>query len=270
MIRRHGEIFQYRLYCDESGDHTFKQIDIDNHRYLGLLGIWFEQQTYYRDFFRRLEEFKESIFGRREPDDEPICLHRKDIIERKGVFGKLCNADLNRQFQAGLLELVAEARYRMACVVLDKNTHSTKTYRELYHPYHYSLATLLERYAGWLERVGDKGDVMAESRAKTEDRLLSKAFEQTYLGGTRFHSAERFQKVLTSKKLKLKRKEHNIAGLQLADLLAYPFRREMIHERRDEPIPLDFSAELLEAARPKMNRHLYNGTITGYGKVWLS
>src|SRR5207253_2513511 len=118
----------------------------------------------------RLKAFKQDIFGRRDPDDDSICLHRKDIIERKGIFGRLCNAELNRRFQGGLLELIAEGRYRMTCVVLDKNTHEKKAYRRLFHPYHYCLATLLERYAGWLERAGDKGDVMAESRAKTEDR----------------------------------------------------------------------------------------------------
>jgi Protein of unknown function (DUF3800) len=270
MPRLPGQVYQYRLYCDESGDHTFQKSNIDNHRYLGLLGVWFEQQTCYREFYERLEAFKQNIFGRRDPDDDSICLHRKDIIERKGVFGRLCNAELNRRFQDGLLELIAGGRYRMTGVVLDKNTHETKTYRELFHPYHYCLATLLERYAGWLEWVGDRGDVMAESRAKSEDRLLSKAFEDVYSGGTRVHNADRFQKVLTSKKLKFKGKEHNIAGLQLADLLAYPFRREMILEHRDEPIPKDFSAELLDAARRKMNRHIYRGTVSGYGKVWLT
>jgi len=269
MPIRRGEVLRYRLYCDESGDHTFQKIDVDNHRYLGLLGVWFEQETNYREFFKKLEELKASIFDR-DPDDEPICLHRKDIIERKGVFGKLCNTERNRRFEDGLLALISEARYRMTCVVLDKNTHGTKTYRELYHPYHYCLAALLERYTGLLEITGHRGDVMAESRAKTEDRLLSEAFERTYSEGTRFHSAERFQKVLTSKELKFKKKEHNIAGLQLADLLAYPFRREMILELRGQPIPKDFSADLLDAARPKINRHLYDKTITGYGKVWLS
>jgi hypothetical protein len=37
-----GEKKRFRLYIDESGDHTFTLADDDNHRYLGLLGVWFD------------------------------------------------------------------------------------------------------------------------------------------------------------------------------------------------------------------------------------
>jgi len=77
------------------------------------------------------------------------------------------------------------------------------------------------------------------------------------------------QAVLTSREIKLKKKEHAIPGLELADLLVYPFKREMIAERRGEDLPEDFSATLLDAARPKMNCLLSTRRIAGYGKVWL-
>jgi Protein of unknown function (DUF3800) len=259
----------YRLYIDESGDHTFTLVDSDSHRYLGLLGAWFERDIHYRSFSNEIERFKAEIF-QPDPDDDPICLHRKDIVERRGIFGRLRDPVLNRRFEEGLLRSVGTARFRMACVTLDKKVHQEKRYRELFHPYHYCLAALLERYAGWLEHVGARGDVMAEARGKSEDRLLSEAFEATIMTGTRFHSAERFQKVLTSRKLKLKKKHHNIAGLQLADLLVYPLRREMILEQRGEPLPQDFSSRLLSACRERINRHRSDGRVVGYGKILLS
>ena len=167
------------------------------------------------------------------------------------------------------MEVVRNATFQITCVVVDKKEHKEKIYRTLIHPYHYCISALLERYAGWLEHIGLEGDVMAESRGKGEDEQLRLAFETTLERGTAFHSGERFRRVLTSGKIKLKKKDHDIAGLQLADLLAYPFKREMIAERRGEQPPADFSSRLLDAARSKINRHLYTGRIAGYGKVWL-
>jgi uncharacterized protein DUF3800 len=259
----------YRLYVDESGDHTFSRREGDHHRYLALLGVWFEQTIHYPNFCSQLDRLKDAVFEPH-PDDGPICLHRKDLIERRGIFGRLYDPSLNTRFEALLLEAVSQGKFRMTCVVLDKEVHETKTYRQLLHPYHYCLAALLERYAGWLEHIGAKGDVMAEARGRTEDRLLEEAFANTFTQGTRLHSAERFQRVLTSNKVKFKTKRDNIAGLQLADLLAYPLRREMILERRVESIPNDFSARLVEAARVRLNRHSSKGQIPGYGKVWLA
>jgi hypothetical protein len=259
---------RYRLYIDESGDHTFQLADDDNHRYLGLLGIWFDTDVPYKAFSRNLNDLKQEIFDRH-PDDPVICLHRKDLVGRKGVFRRLRDRDLNERFERGLVKVVDEARFCMTCVVIDKASHRTKTYRELFHPYHYCLATLLERYSGWLDRNRSVGDVMAESRGGREDQELRTAFEITLQKGTRFHAPQDFQKVLSSGEIKLKKKEHAIPGLELADLLAYPFKREMIAEHRGDDVAEDFSSVLLEAARQKINCHLSTKRVTGYGKVWL-
>lgn len=259
---------RYRLYIDESGDHTFNLVDQDNHRYLGLLGIWFDADAPYKAYARSVEALKAEIFGWH-PDDNPVCLHRKDILERRKIFSRLRDPDLNQRFEAQLLRVVHDARYCMSCVVIDKALHRTKTYRQLFHPYHFCIAALLERYAGWLEQAGAEGDVMAESRGRSEDQELLEAFEITLEKGTRFFSPQRFQKVVTSNKIKLKKKEHAIPGLELADLLAYPFKREMVAERRGDKPAEDFSAALLDAARQKMHCQLRTGRISGYGKVWL-
>jgi len=259
---------KYRIYIDESGDHTLHLADNDNHRYLGLLGLWFDTDVPYRAFAQALTELKRDVFSWH-PDDPSICLHRKDLIDRKGIFRQLRNPELNERFERGLLKIVGEARFCMTCVVIDKASHHAKTHRELVHPYHYCLAALLERYAGWLSIEKSVGDIMAESRGGREDQDLRTAFESTLQKGTRFHTPEQFQTVLTSREIKLKKKEHAIAGLELADLLAYPFKREMIAESRREDLPKDFGSVLLGAARPKMNCQVSTGRVEGYGKVWL-
>ncbi|MES1241988.1 MAG: DUF3800 domain-containing protein [Acidobacteriota bacterium] len=244
---------------DESGDHTLQLADNDNHRYLGLLGLWFETGDPYRGFAGELEALKEEIFGPH-PDDDPICLHRKDIVERRGIFGRLRDRDLNARFELGLIDLVSRARFNLACVVLDKLEHGDRLLRERSHPYHDCLAALLERYAGWLDSQELKGDVIAESRGSKEDQQLQQEFRRTLENGTRFLPPEIFRSTLTSTKIKLKKKEHAVAGLQLADLLAYPFKREIVAHRRGAEAPKDFSAAVLNAARAQ---------ILEGGVVWL-
>ena len=74
---------RYRLYIDESGDHTYKLLDDLSHRYLSLLGVWFRQVDHYTTFAEDLDRFKREVFGPR--PDAPVVLHRSDIINRKGL-----------------------------------------------------------------------------------------------------------------------------------------------------------------------------------------
>ncbi|HEY3580233.1 MAG TPA: hypothetical protein VGK82_06795 [Pyrinomonadaceae bacterium] len=110
---------RYRLYIDESGDHTYNKLDNVGHRYLALLGVWFRQSDDYLLFARELERFRDNLFGER--PDNPVILHRSDILNRRGPFGILRDNDKRNAFDNGLLKLIEEARFKMTCVLLDKN-----------------------------------------------------------------------------------------------------------------------------------------------------
>jgi len=71
---------------------------------------------------------------------------------------------------------------------------------------------------------------MAESRGGKEDRRLKLSFRRLWEKGTDYVSFKLFQSVFTSRELKVKPKANNIAGLQLADLLAHPSRNEILRE----------------------------------------
>ena len=92
------------------------------------------------------------------------------------------------------------------------------------------MALLLERYCFLLEEKGVVGDAMCESRGGKEDRRLKDSFNRLYRKGTDYVKSERFQNVLTSCQLKVKPKTSNVSGLQLADIVAHPSRREMLLE----------------------------------------
>ncbi len=259
---------RYRLYLDESGDHSFNLLDKPGHRYLALLGVWFRMKDEYPEFADQLEAFKRTIFGPR--PDSPVVLHRSDIINRKGPFHILLDPAIRERFNTGLVQLVASAKFKLVCVVIDKQSHCVK-YSSPFHPYHYCLAGMLDRYSGWLNYKNAVGDVLAESRGGEEDLQLKQAYTRVFESGTLMFSHERHQRALTSKDIKLDKKNANIAGLQLADLLAYPVKQTCLVERGCIPDPGDVFGKQLLAAIPdkKFNRHETSGGIDGYGKVWL-
>jgi hypothetical protein len=258
---------RYRLYIDESGDHTYNLLDDTSRRYLALLGVWFQQSKDYVEFVDHLERFKRTIFGPR--PDKPVVLHRSKIINRKGPFGLLCNPQVHKRFDAALIEVVRQAHFRMVCVIIDKQTHLAR-YASPFHPYHYCLAAMLDRYSGWLNYKNCVGDVVAESRGREEDLQLEQAYHRVYRSGTLMFSHEHHQKALTSKDIKLKPKTANIAGLQLADIIAYPVRQAMLFEKGKIVNPGEtFGRQIYEAAKGSFNVNTGTGHVEGYGKVWL-
>lgn len=74
---------------------------------------------------------------------------------------------------------------------------------------------------------------MGESRKEREDLPMKETYSYYWNESQRRCGTEL---PLTSKELKLKPKAHDILGTQLADLLAYPTRQEILSERglRDE------------------------------------
>jgi hypothetical protein len=111
---------------------------------------------------------------------------------------------------------------------------------------------------------------MAESRGGKENRLLANSYSRHYERGAWVTKAEFFQRALTTRKLKIKQKSANIAGLQLADLLGHPVKRAILVEsgHSDEPLA-PFASRVLQALQNRFNRHLYKGDVWGYGKVFF-
>ena len=255
---------RYRLYIDESGDHVYEHLADERHRYLCLLGCWFRGDSY-EQFHANLEAFK-KLHVPHSPD-EPVILHREDIVNRRGPFWRLRDEAARVAFDDALVGLVAETSFTLVAVLIDKAALRSK-YPTPSHPYHLALGFMLQRYCGYLNHVSRQGDVMAESRGGREDRLLMDSYSRVYGQGVWMTHAADFQRALTSKQLKVKPKSFNIAGLQLADILAHPVRDMVLayHGRRDKQFA-PFSERILVAVKNKYNRQLYSGDVEGYGFV---
>jgi hypothetical protein len=78
-----------------------------------------------------------------------------------------------------------------------------------------------------------------------------------------------FQTTLSSGEIKLKPKETNISGLQLADLLAYPARRRILEEAGRGSPTSGFTKEVADVLEKKYNRRCLNLQVAGYGKICL-
>ena len=190
-----------------------------------------------------------------------------EIINRKGSFWRLRKPETQQSFNADLLNIIKSTDFLIISVVIDK-LRLKQSYPDPFHPYHIALGFMLQRYCGYLNHINRTGDVLAESRGGREDQLLKNAYNHIYVHGDMHHSASFFKQVLTSSELKLKKKSFNIAGLQLADLLAHPVSREiliengLINESKDT-----FGRQITNVIQGKYNRHLYDGRVEGYGKI---
>lgn len=253
----------YRMYVDESGDHTFEKLDDGGHRYLALVGVVFRLQDTYPDFHDRLEALKEDIWGRRL--DYPVVLHRTEIIERKSDFYILQDDDKRMRFDQGLLKVIQDSKYILLATVIDKRDH--QKYPDPIHPYHYCMTALLERYCLWLNERGEMGDVLAEARGAREDRALGAAYAAFYRGGTRFVDADAVQRALSSKEVKLKKKDANVSGLQLADVIAQPVKQWVLWKKSLAPEPTGFGRSVAEAATAKFRTR--GSRSDGYGWKWF-
>ena len=260
---------RYRLYIDESGDHTYYKLEDPAKRYLGLIGIFMETEYYRTTFQPEIEGLKQKHFPHN--PDEPVILHREDIINRRGPFWRLRDSERERAFNEDFLQFLKEQGYCIINVVIDKKAHIERYSEAAYHPYHYCLTALLERYCGFLNFYNAQGDVLAESRGANEDIKLKGAYQKLYREGTWYRDPKFFRQALTSSEIKVKPKSANIAGLQLSDLLAHPSKQEILVEERRIDDPGDnFGKQICQRIQAKYNQQVYEGRIRGYGKVFLS
>lgn len=259
----------YRLYCDEVGNHDMEHVDDPNQRFLGLTGVIVESTHMRQTILPEMNQLKSEFF--QSDPDEPVIFHRKELVNKRPPFDVLLNIDTEQRFNSAVLDSLTRWDYRVITVVIDKKTHRDQYRVWRYHPYHYCLAVLLERFVLWLESIDSRGDVLVESRGGKEDLKLKDSYARLFREGTDFVDVVRWQTRLTSKELKVKPKYANIAGLQLADIIAHPSRLEVLAEAgllQDDR--QTFGKQICEVLRTgKYLRHPRTGEIRGYGKKLL-
>jgi hypothetical protein len=258
---------KYRMYVDEVGNSDLAASQNPNHRYLSLTGVIISLDDVKESVFPAIESLKSRYFNSH-PDD-PVIFHRKEMVNQRPPFDTLRNEEVQTNFNCELLALLTEFDYTVITTVLDKLEHHRKYQVWRFDPYHYCLTVLVERFAKWLERMNTGGDVMAESRGGKEDRQLKDSFTNVYESGTSFVAPEIIQNRLSSRQLKVKSKSNNIAGLQLADIIAHPSYRATLARHERQALPGNFGGQIAEILEREEYDRSPQGRIDGWGRKWL-
>jgi len=258
---------KYRMYIDEVGNSDLNASKDPNHRFLSLTGVILDLGYVETTVFPDLEDLKRRYFSSH-PDD-PVVLHRKELVNKKPPFDSLNDPVIETRFNQDLLAILSRLQYRVITAVIDKLEHQQRYETWRFDPYHYCLTVLVERYVLWLKETGQTGDVMAESRGGKEDRRLKASFERVFGKGSDFIKPEVFEAHLTSRQLKVKPKSNNIAGLQLADLIAHPSFRAFQARRNNQALPDNFGGQIAQILENEKLHRSSQGKIEGWGRKWL-
>lgn len=258
---------KYRLYIDEVGNSDLGSSKDPNHRYLSLTGIILELDYVATTVFPAIEALKRDYFNSH--PDEPVILHRKELINKKFPFESLRDAATEVAFNRDILHLLRTFDYTVITVAIDKLEHKQRYQTWRFDPYHYCMDVIVERFISCLKSRNAVGDVMTESRGGREDILLKDSFLRVYANGTDFVKPEEFAARLTSKQLKMKPKSNNIAGLQLADIIAHPSFQVMLTRRASQSLPDNFGGKIGKILEESKYVRSFGGQIEDWGIEWL-
>jgi hypothetical protein len=246
----------FRLYIDESGDHTYKSVQDLSRRYLGLTGVLIRKSHYDPAIPRELERIKRDFFAY-DPDMPPI-LTRKNIIKRRGSFRVLLDPAENARWEDTLIEFYRDIlRAQIFTVVIDKHEHLQRYPVDTWNPYTYSLAVLLRRVRGFLKIDGCTADIMPEARGDTEDNQLLAAYVTLRTDKSYWGTGDEYREVYPLERLLFRRKDQNAAGLQIADLIAAEQKALTVQEA-GKPLPRTigaFGQRLNDAIAMKINQY---------------
>lgn len=258
----------YRMFVDEVGHADLRASHDPKQRYLSLTGLIFELEYHDNKVTELVERLKVRHFPAR-TDGKPLVFHRKELVNGNYPFDILKDPAVKEEFDGHLLWLLQYLEYTVISATIDKLEHLNRYTVWHHHPYHYCQEVLLERYAMWLARRSQQGDVFAEARGRKEDALLKKAFRFIYNNGSAHMRADNFRACFTKSDVKLYRKAENIAGLQLADLVAHPSFRVMLARRNRHALPENFGGRIGKILEDSKYDRSWSGQIEGYGRKWL-
>jgi hypothetical protein len=257
----------YRLYIDEVGTDDLGDVNSDNGRYLSLTGVAMLVQEARDVLSPEFARMKADIFDH--DPDEPIIFHRKKIVKFGGPFVILKNDSKRETFDADILAAMGNCQYAVITALIDKKAMLAKTQWTNKEPYHYLMEVIVEKYVQFLERKNAIGDIMPEGRMGKQDERLQSAFLRVMGNGTYYVSRDRMRNRVPSSNLKFRYKRDNIAGLQLADLIAHP-SHFVVRERMQHQVTIGtFCAKVKELLNSSKYDRADNGTIKGYGVKWL-
>ncbi len=226
QMKNIGGKSKYIAFLDECGDHSINEIDADFPIFVLSLVIMT------RDAYKNVLIPSMTALKLRYWNHEGINLHSRHIRKAEGAFNFLLNSNMRSEFMASLNTLMEETPYQICLSWIDKNKHVAAFGKDAANPYDLALEFTLEQVFSFLETNQEAElPLIAESRGRREDSDLEKAFYKLMSCGSDHVKIELMKKLDCS--LVFWDKRANIAGLQMADLVAYPCARHIL--KPDQP-----------------------------------
>lgn len=216
----------YVMYLDESGDHSLDKID-PQFPVFALAGCVFDKNEHDDVAEPRMRRYKEELFRRQD-----IVLHTADITRNRNGFELMKDREFRQRFYDETNVLVASLNFTILACVIHKLRLFDQYGKFAFDPYVLSLECLMERFAYFLQERDGIGQIVAESRGPKFDRQLDLAFQLLLTRGTHYIKPARLIERLTGLSFRLK--QENIAGLQIADLVATPIARAAVGKKVKE------------------------------------
>lgn len=212
----------YIVYVDESGDHSLASIDQGYPVFVLALCV-FHKRHYAEKIVPAVEKLKFNYFGH-----DSVVLHENEIRKQKGDFAFLSHRPTRDEFMGRLSSVMDASNFILIACVVDK-VRLSRSEGANSNPYHIALGVCLEALREFLaEKKQDefKTHVLVECRGKKEDAELELEFRRICDGDNPGGRVLPFDIVFADKKT-------NLAGLQLADLVARPVGINYIRPDQD-------------------------------------
>ncbi len=207
------------VFMDESGDHNLKGGGDPDYPLFVLVAVLIDGDEYVK-IVHEFEQIKLKFFG-----EKSIVFHEREIRKAEGVFRILKNPNTRNKFFQDLNRAIKDSRFKVIASVIDKRRLLEKYLRPK-NPYDISLQFILERIVFEVQsRIPAPASVPihAESRGKREDRELREEFDRICSGNsTLSHNSYLPSQICNKMRLHFHKKEENVVGIQLADLIARP------------------------------------------------
>jgi hypothetical protein len=217
---------KYYLFVDECGDPFLDNVNEDFPIFT-LCGIIMSKPQL-EVLESRLADLKSLFWG-----DKEIILHSRDIRKHQRGFEILLDPEIKRDFYERVNAIIGEhGAFTIVCCSILKLPFIEKNGKEK-DIYGIALSRLIERSVFFLDELekeeGTDLNIIMEMRGKKEDKDLASYYETFKTCGTKWLTPERLNSHLA--KFSFRSKKSNLAGLQVADIVAYPITRYVINPK---------------------------------------
>lgn len=220
---------KYFLFLDESGDHGLTNID-EQFPIFVLSGILISESNY-KLMSAQLADIKKEFWG-----NKKVIIHSRDIRKCQNEFTILFDEEIKKNFYSKINDLITTQNYVIISSAINKDKY-IKLYGRLSDDvYEISLSFIIERAVFYLDDFASNVNalnVIIEKRGSKEDQKLNDHFNSLLSRGTGFVKPIRIKNYNSN--CKFQHKKEDVAGLQVADLIAYPIARYVLDPERANP-----------------------------------